>query len=199
MKKIIAIVILSLAVGAQAGSTKKQESSKGLFQMMQRTVVQLGSKGEPIATSREIRLDMKDGRGNFWATPDGFTYNVTDAQGRSQRVNPLLGKQPSSGLDLPDGEYSGTAIESGILPKQTQDGQTVTGMWYVYEVPVTGGMRRERREDWFTIVNIDGKPRMRRHRTLVTSSTIRETVDYWYMESERFHPSLFTIEENPKP
>jgi hypothetical protein len=206
MKKIITILVASLALTAQADSAKQEPPAKGLLRMMQQTTEHLDSNGKVVGTTTDIQFDMKDGKGNAWNIPLGFEYAVIDAQGKRTVVNPLVqaamarakGKKSRTSIP-PDGYLVST--EKGHFDKQTQDGQTVAGIWYVFEFPATETepAHQERWEDWFTFVEVDGQNKMRPHRRIVTSSTKRQTTDYWYMESDRFHPSFFSAEVNPKP
>ena len=206
MKKIITILIATLALTAQAETAKSTPKPKGLLRMMQRTTVYLDGKGNPIETKRDIQFSLADGKGNTLQTPIGLVYELNGADGKRHNVNPILRETltEARGQSAPPRPYSEGTFKSrkhGFFPKRMEEGQEVAGTWFVIDFPAseTSPARTERHENWVVVAMVDGHRRLRKYRDVIESDRMRETVDYWYMESDRFHPSLFTADANPKP
>ncbi len=204
--KLFVGVLGCLALGAQA-EPAAPHFPPGLISMEQTTIVHLGPNGRPTVTERFVRVMMTEGK-RAWSTMPSFEYTVTNEKGETSAVNPMvwedmaeksmhqLGKPTPSPVDGVVAKVN----DKGQLGPKMEDGIEVKGLWWSLTWPPAGNMpaRTERVERWFRpLRDAQGRVGLHPHREIVTSADERKTKDWWYIKTDRIHPSMFSTATNP--
>lgn len=199
--RILSAAVLGLALSAHAGAPAAPQTTSGEIILEQRTTITLGPNGQPAGTRREMRARMRAENGVVWSTLLGSKWQVS--KGNDYRiVNPrstsTVGQVMRDGPPPVPELYGDTLLplDSGLLGKKVEDGVTIAGEWATYQFGPTASRPAwvERSETWFRVdTSPKGKRVPRLHRRSTSSPYELSTVDYFYMQTERLHASLFEM------
>jgi hypothetical protein len=196
------IPTLALALVVQAEPEVKPQPAPGEIILVQFTYVEL-KDGKPVRTNRGMEVHMRDPNGVTWRLNPMASWALRTGDNTTS-IDPMRFNGPRLPGQARDMEALGFAprrpLDHGFFDKRVEDGVVIAGEWGTSEMGPTRTKARwvERRESWWRAdTTPNGEKKIRIHRTVVESPYRKETRDYFYLQTTRLHPSLFSAEDNP--
>jgi hypothetical protein len=203
LRYLIPALAMALSVHAEP-EVNPQPAVPGEIILTQYTRVDL-KDGKPIKTSRYMDVKMRDPNGVRWNLNPTASWSLS-TRGTTTPIDHMKWNGAPSwrtGDPIPiDMDLHGAAprknLDHAIIGKRTEDGIDIVGEWSTFEMGPTKTKARwiERRETWWRAA-ASGEKKIRKHRSIVESPYRKEITDYFYVQSTRLHPSLFSAEDNP--